>query len=94
MPDDQATTDPTAVILARMEVKLDNALTEQSRHSLAIDRHEVRIAKLENRTTALETRSATDAAHVTQGISRAQMMWAALAALVAVAMFLLVYYRR
>lgn len=41
-PDDTSAVqagDPVAVILARMEVKLDNALTEQARHGSRLDQH-------------------------------------------------------
>ena len=46
--------DPIAVILARMEVKLDNALTEQAKHSTTLDRHDQRLRSVEDRTTVLE----------------------------------------
>ena len=42
-----ASGDPVAVILARMEVKLDNALTEQARHGSRIDKADERIDQLE-----------------------------------------------
>lgn len=47
-PDDTSVKqgDPVAVILARMEVKLDNALTEQARHGTRIDRHDDEIDTL------------------------------------------------
>jgi hypothetical protein len=47
--------DPVAVILARMEVKLDNALTEQGRHTTTLDRHDKELGRLGNRVTSLET---------------------------------------
>ena len=47
--------DPVAVILARMEVKLDNALTEQAKHSTTLERHDVRISKAEDRLTKVES---------------------------------------
>lgn len=46
--------DPIAVILARMEVKLDNALTEQAKHGTTLDRHDGRIRGVEDRVTVLE----------------------------------------
>ena len=48
-PDDatMVSGDPVAVILARMEVKLDNALTEQARHSSQIDKIDERVDELE-----------------------------------------------
>lgn len=46
--------DPIAVILARMEVKLDNALTEQAKHGHTLDRHDERLRAVEDRTTVLE----------------------------------------
>lgn len=47
--------DPVAVILARMETKLDNALTEQARHGTALDRHDRILNEHGNRLTAVET---------------------------------------
>lgn len=47
--------DPTPVILARMEAKLDSALTEQARHTSAIDRHDGTLVDHGNRLVALET---------------------------------------
>lgn len=49
--------DPVAVILARMEVKLDNALTEQARHTTTLDRHDKTLGQHASRLTALETAS-------------------------------------
>jgi hypothetical protein len=37
-----------------MEVKLDNALTEQGRHATTLDRHDGRIRGVEDRVTSLE----------------------------------------
>jgi hypothetical protein len=53
-PTDSQQGDPIAVILARMEVKLDNALTEQAKHSTTLDRHDQRLRAVEDRTTTLE----------------------------------------
>ena len=47
--------DPIAVILARMEVKLDQALAEQQRHSTILDRHDSILNEHGNRLTAVET---------------------------------------
>ena len=47
--------DPVAVILARMEVKLDNALTEQARHVTRLDAHDTQIGSLRDRVTAIES---------------------------------------
>lgn len=47
--------DPVAVILARMETKLDNALIEQARHGTALDRHDRILGEHGNRLTATET---------------------------------------
>lgn len=55
MTEPHVTVDPTAVILARMEVKLDNALTEIGKHSSTLDKHETAIGEQGNRLTALET---------------------------------------
>jgi hypothetical protein len=49
------TGDPVAVILARMEVKLDQALTEQGRHASILDRHDHTLDLHGNRITAAET---------------------------------------
>lgn len=57
---DQQQGDPIAVILARMEVKLDNALTEQARHSTTLDRHDGRIGGAEDRLTVLESTRPTN----------------------------------
>ena len=49
-PDDTSAVqagDPVAVILARMEVKLDNALTEQGRHASSIESLDRRVDTLE-----------------------------------------------
>jgi hypothetical protein len=47
--------DPVAVILARMEVKLDQALTEQTRHASILQRHDQVLDVHGNRITAAET---------------------------------------
>jgi phage shock protein A len=47
--------DPIAVILARMEVKLDQALAEQQRHASILDRHDQFLNEHGNRLTAVET---------------------------------------
>lgn len=60
--DGPQTGDPVAVILARMEVKLDNALTEQARHTSTLDRHDKEIGRLGNRVTSLEAAAAAAAA--------------------------------
>lgn len=56
MPDSQSPDDPIPVILARMEVKLDNALAEQARHAGEIKVHDGRIDRIEDRMTTLETK--------------------------------------
>lgn len=53
--DEPTLVDPASVILARMEVKLDNALAEQTRHSTIIDRHDRVLGEHSNRLTANET---------------------------------------
>lgn len=60
MPDAQQTEDPIPVILARMEVKLDNALSEQARHATELTSHDGRIDRVEDRMTALETKHSTE----------------------------------
>lgn len=62
MPDAMQTDDPIPVILARMEVKLDNALSEQARHAGEITKHDGRIDRIEDRMTALETKHSTEKA--------------------------------
>lgn len=81
----QSPADPTAVILARMEVKLDNALDQQARQGTTIDRHDVRITKLENRTTALETRAEGEDNHQRRTSNGKQLAWQAAAAIAAIA---------
>lgn len=59
-PDEQSPSvvgsgDPVAVILARMEVKLDNALTEQARHATRIDKHDEKLSNHGDRIMALES---------------------------------------
>lgn len=78
----QHTADPVAVILARMEVKLDNALTEQARHTSIIERHDTILGEHGNRLTALETRTSTDDQHHERTISARMAFWAAAAAVV------------
>lgn len=71
--------DPIAVLLARIEVKLDNALTEQARHSTTLERHDVRISKAENRLTALETGDSRDQANQVKTYSARSLAMAAIA---------------
>lgn len=78
MPSDSQLGDPTAVILARMEVKLDNALTEQSRHTTTLDRHDSILGEHGNRITALETAGTT----TTSGRAN---LWAAYSAVASIA---------
>lgn len=80
--------DHVAVILARMEVKLDNALTEQSRHSTIIERHDGILGEHGNRITALETRSVTDGEHHERTVSARGAFWTAAGALVMLAALL------
>ena len=77
--------DPTAVILARMEVKLDNALAEQSRHGAIIDRHDRILGEHGNRITVLETQAQTTAAHEDARLSGKAVFWGSVAALAMVA---------
>lgn len=85
MSEPQPHSDPTAVILARMEVKLDSALQDLGRHSTALDRHDVRITKLENRTTALETRADGEDIYLRRNSAGRQLAWQAAAAIAAIA---------
>ncbi|HET6916910.1 MAG TPA: hypothetical protein VFH56_12540 [Acidimicrobiales bacterium] len=79
------TGDPVAVILARMEVKLDNALTEQSRHSTIIDRHDATLGEHGNRITALETKAEADEGHAQRRVSDRAVFWTMVSALAVVA---------
>jgi hypothetical protein len=65
--------DPTAVILARLEVKLDNALTEQARHTATIDRHDGRLNELATDIASLKTTVAT---LPKKAVSPTALMWA------------------
>lgn len=62
MNETDSTGDPVAVILARMEVKLDNALTEQARHTGTLERHDKVLNDHGNRLTSLETAAAAASA--------------------------------
>lgn len=55
--------DPFAVALARIEEKLDNALSVQRDQGGALTGHDSRIDRVEDRMTALETRHATENTH-------------------------------
>lgn len=77
--------DPTSVILARMEVKLDNALAEQSRHSTIIDRHDRILDEHGNRLTVLETRSQAEDGHRAVRINDRVAFWTTISALAIVA---------
>lgn len=81
--------DPTAVILARMEVKLDNALAEQSRHSSILDRHDDLLAKHGNRLVALETARSGDSEHEARSYSGRAVLWTAVGATCAAASILM-----
>lgn len=77
--------DPTSVILARMEVKLDNALAEQSRHGSVIERHDRILGEHGNRITVLETQQEAEGAHALARLSNKQVFWGAVVALASVA---------
>jgi hypothetical protein len=79
MSEPQAT-DPTAVILARMEVKLDNALSEQGRHATRLDKAERIQTEHGNRLVALETRAQAEDSHQGQKISSRAVLWTAVGA--------------
>lgn len=81
--------DPTAVILARMEVKLDNALTEQSRHTSRIDRLDALTTEHGNRITALETVDRTEERQHGQSVSSRAVFWTAVGGVVAFAALLI-----
>ena len=83
------TADPIAVILARVEVKLDNALTEQSRHGNRLDRVEGVQAEHGNRLTALETKTTSDENHHDRGLSAKTAFWTAVGS-ICIALTLLV----
>lgn len=91
MSEPQATQggDPTAVILARMEVKLDNALTEQSRHSSTLDRHDAQLNEHGNRLVALETARSGDSENQARSYTGKAVMWTALGSICAAAAVLM-----
>jgi hypothetical protein len=82
--------DPTPVILARMEGKLDAALTEQARHTSTLDRHDATLNEHGNRLVELATtvaglpRKAVTPAVVWTAVGLAIAALSALAALLAV----------
>lgn len=88
----EPTADPTAVILARMEVKLDNALDQQKRHSTTLDRHESTLVQHGNRLTALETRETEAAANTSRTISARAVIWSAVGGVAAIAMVMVYVY--
>lgn len=99
MGEPQPNYDPVAVILARVETKLDNALTEQARHGTQLDRHDALLDRHGNRLTALETKvaplpAAVEALEGRRSVSPAALAWAwgtAVAALAVLVTFLAAY---
>lgn len=85
MASDGGELDPQAVILARIEVKLDGALREQERHGTTLERHDARFTSLETRVTVMEAQRASDSEHKTNGFTARQTFYFALSAFAAVA---------
>ena len=79
----EPTADPIAVLLARIEVKLDNSLAEQNRHASTLDRHDKTLGEHSNRLTKLETVDQRDTQHDARSYSGKTVLWAAVSAVVA-----------
>lgn len=99
MSEAQPNYDPVAVILARVETKLDNALTDLARHSSNLDRHDGILGEHGNRLTAAETTlrpvpGQIEALEQRRYVSPAAFAWAigtAVAALAVLVTFLAAY---
>jgi len=76
--------DPIAVILARMEVKLDNALEQQKEHKSLLDKHGATLEVHGTRLTRLETAREGDGEHAQQNVSSRAVFWTAVGAVVAI----------
>lgn len=76
--------DPIAVILARMEVKLDNALEQQKEHKSLLDKHGQTLELHGTRLTKLETAREGDGEHEQRTVSNRTVFWTAVAAVVAI----------
>ena len=76
--------DPIAVILARMEVKLDNALEQQKEHKSLLDQHGATLEKHGNRLTKLETAREGDGEHEQRNVSNKALLWTGAAAVTAI----------
>jgi hypothetical protein len=76
--------DPIAVILARMEVKLDNALEQQKEHKSLLDKHGATLELHGTRLTKLETAREGDGEHEQRIVSNRTVFWTAVAAVVAI----------
>lgn len=79
----EPTADPIAVLLARIEVKLDNSLAEQSRHTSTLDRHDKILGEHGNRLTKLEAIDERDDRHEARSYSGKAVIWTAVGAIVA-----------
>lgn len=75
--------DPIAVVLARIEVKLDNTLTELGKHASTLDRHTATLEDYGNRLTTLETIVDRDDANSSRAYSGKTVLWTAIGAIVA-----------
>jgi hypothetical protein len=71
----EPTADPIAVLLARIEVKLDNSLAEQSRHTSTLDRHDKILGEHGNRMTKLEAIDERDDRHEARSYSGKAVIW-------------------
>jgi hypothetical protein len=84
-------TDPIAVLLARIEVKLDNSLAEQGRHTSILDRHERILGDHSNQLAVLQAVDERDDRHTQRSYSGKTVFWSAAAAVVAaVALFVMI----
>jgi hypothetical protein len=75
--------DPIAVLLARIEVKLDNSLAEQTRHTSTLDRHDKILGEHSNRITRVETRLGAEDDNRARSYSGRQVLWAAVGSIIA-----------
>lgn len=78
----EPTADPIAVLLARIEVKLDNSLAEQTRHTSTLDRHDKILGEHGNRITRVETQLSAEDDNRARSYSGKQVLWAAVGSIV------------
>lgn len=84
MPQASKADDPTPVILARLEVKLDTSLETQKAHGSLLESLGGRIDRVENRMTVLETKHSTENAGARIGALEKRMyVWVGASAVLA-----------